>query len=133
MKPYILIIDDDEEDREFIAEAFGDIEQHLVLYFPNALQVLGYLKKLDEHLMPNLIVTDYKMPGLDGFSFVSYLKRHKLYSKIKVVGLTSGMTDFEKDRLTTAGVTKIFTKPSSVYEYKRLASELRDIAGEYVK
>jgi CheY-like chemotaxis protein len=129
MKPYILIIDDDEEDREFIAEAFGKTEQDSVLYFPNALQVLGYLKKLDEDSMPNLIVTDYKMPGLDGFSFVSYLKRHKLYSKIKVVGLTSGMTEFEKDRLTTAGVTKIFTKPNSVQDYKQLAVELKGIAG----
>jgi CheY-like chemotaxis protein len=128
MKPYILIIDDDEEDREFIAEAFGKTEQEAVLYFPNALQVLGYLKKLDEHAMPNLIVTDYKMPGLDGFSFVSYLKRHKLYSEIKVVGLTSGMTEFEKDRLTTAGVTKIFTKPNTIEEYRKLALELKDIA-----
>jgi CheY-like chemotaxis protein len=128
MKPYILIIDDDQEDREFIAEAFGT-GQESVLYFPNALQVLGYLKKLDEDSLPNLIVTDYKMPGLDGFSFVSYLKRHKLYSKIKVVGLTSGMTEFEKDRLTTAGVRKIFTKPSSVEDYKQLAVELKSIAG----
>jgi CheY-like chemotaxis protein len=128
MKPVILIIDDDQEDIEFITEAFGEINNITVLYFKNALQVLGHLKKLDEDSLPNLIVTDYKMPGLDGFSFVSYLKRHHLYSRIKVLGLTSGMTDFERDRLTTAGVSKIFIKPTSVDEYATLARELVETA-----
>lgn len=125
----VFVVDDDLTDQEFLKTAFNQIDFHSVQFFSDVFSIVQKLKTLEPALLPNLIIADYKMPSLDGFNLVSFLKKNTHLSSIKVVILTGSITDNESYRLVSAGVTKILIKPDSILNYKNLAIELRELAG----
>lgn len=128
MKKVIFLVDDDKEDKELMEAAFTELDYYSVHYYSSVQDLLRSLKLLDETALPSLIITDYQMPVMDGFNLVSFLKRHDKFNTINVVILTSSITENEKKRLTKAGASKIYTKPSFYNDYKTIASELKDLA-----
>ncbi|MDB5249194.1 MAG: response regulator receiver [Segetibacter sp.] len=129
MKADILVVEDDNEDIDFIKQAFSKIEGVSVEYFSNSFDVIMYLKTADNHL-PTLIITDYNMPRIDGFNLVAFLKRSEKFHTIPLVVLTGNINVVEKERLMSAGVYKIYSKPDQVKGYVRIAKELIQIAKE---
>ncbi len=124
MKGKILVVEDDLEDVEMIQHAFEVNNWDNVLYFSNVFKVLEYLQTLDEAALPALLVTDYNMPKLNGFNLVAFLRRNPLYSSIKIIMIAGQLPGGEEERLLTAGVEKIYLKPSSMKEYTNIAAEL---------
>jgi CheY-like chemotaxis protein len=124
----ILVIDDDPEDIALIQQAFTQLGCDTVIFFPSAFEVIKYLKTLNEASLPKLLVTDYNLPTIDGFNLLSFIKRTPSFSSIKVVVITTAISLTEKSRLTDAGVTKIYIKPSSFKEYKKITEELISLA-----
>jgi two-component system chemotaxis response regulator CheY len=84
MAARILVVDDDESIRELLrlhlSGAGYDVE-----VAPDAIAA-GYMVL---RRAPDLIITDVKMPHMDGFEFVAALKADKTLPKIPVVFLTS--------------------------------------------
>lgn len=122
-----MVVEDDAEDLDLVKQAFTEINYSEVFYFTDAFQLLKYLKTNDTCL-PALIVTDYKMPKIDGFNLVAFLKRNELFGNINVVMLTGIITETEKQRLLTTGVSKVYLKPHSYEKYISLATELANLA-----
>jgi CheY-like chemotaxis protein len=123
----IFVVDDDLGDQEFLEAAFDEIGFHGLEVFSDVYSIVHKLKAMEPHLLPQLIITDYKMPTLDGFNLLSFIKKSEKLSSIKVVILTGSIAENEKHRLVSAGVTKIVIKPASVIDYKNMALELRDL------
>ncbi len=86
----IMIIDDDAETLNLMTK------QMEVLYdvraFPSGEEALEALKNTNEGQLPDLILLDISMKGLDGYEVLDRLKADDLTKKIPVVFLT-GMTD----------------------------------------
>ena len=84
MAARILVVDDDESIRELLRLHLGaagyDVE-----VAPDAIAA-GYMVLRSP---PDLIITDVKMPHMDGFEFVAALKADRTLPKIPVVFLTS--------------------------------------------
>ncbi len=84
MSARILVVDDDESIRELLrlhlSAAGYDVE-----LAPDAIAA-GYMVL---RRAPDLIITDVKMPHMDGFEFVAALKADPTLPKIPVVFLTS--------------------------------------------
>ncbi len=85
----VMIIDDDDEMRTLMSQQLGVLYD--VAGFPSGESALAFLGKDDEEL-PQIILLDISMNGMDGYEVVGRLKGNEKYKKIPVVFLT-GMTD----------------------------------------
>lgn len=85
--PEIILVDDDEEDRRLLTEAFNDINSSLTIteffYGEDALACLEE-KKISGHF-PVLIVLDLFLPKLSGLQILSRIKADTALSVIPVV------------------------------------------------
>ena len=71
------------------------------------------LRMIDEH-MPDLVVLDYKMTGMDGMAVMKTLRAKPETQRLPVLMLTA-MTDEPSTRAGfEAGVTDYVTKPFSI-------------------
>ncbi|HEX8392211.1 MAG TPA: response regulator [Longimicrobium sp.] len=104
--PVILVVDDDELHRElhcmmlrragYHAEAADGGEE--------ALRWIGDTR-------PALVLTDLRMPGLDGFAFVERLRREPRLTGIPVIMVTGDAPEVAPARAMAAGLSALLPKP----------------------
>jgi len=97
----VLLVDDDEDIREIVAEILSD-EGYKVRLAHNGREAL---RALDEMTAPpELILLDLMMPEIDGAQFLAILDEHPVHAGIPVVVVTaSRKTAPEAVRLKVAG------------------------------
>ena len=72
------------------------------------------LLNLLEHILPDMIILDIEMPGMDGYEIINILKNNPKWSSIPVIFLTSRTDEIsELEGLSLGAVDYIF-KPFSV-------------------
>jgi putative two-component system response regulator len=75
----------------------------------SAMKMIELIKKIT----PDLILLDIKMPEMDGFEALAYLKSNPSYSGIPVIFLTGNTDAAIEARGFELGVTDFITKPFS--------------------
>ena len=131
-KPFILIADDDQEDRYLLHTAFEEIGQSDdIALVENGLQVFAYLDtSLEQSDMPALIVLDLNMPILNGMETLSRLKAHNLYKNIPVIMFTTSIHEVEKARCLEIGAADFIKKPARFQQTISTARYLHESAIE---
>jgi len=129
-KPFILIADDDQEDRYLLHTAFEEIGRSNDIYLvENGLQVFKYLESSMEHSgMPSLIVLDLNMPILNGMETLSRLKAHTIYKTIPVIMFTTSVHEVEKERCLEIGAADFIKKPARFQQTISTARYLHESA-----
>lgn len=116
----ILIIEDDAFQRRFLQlylEAAGfDVE-----YGENSLEGL---KKLKENHSFDLIMSDLKMPVMNGIEFLIEMKKHKEFSSIPVVMLSKIDNAKIKEKARTLGAFLFMEKPFTNEKISKLLKKL---------
>lgn len=80
----ILYVDDDIEDIEIFHDALLDVDASIqLLTARNGKDALALLGAAD--LLPNYIVLDINMPGMDGKSCLQEIRKEKRYDPIEIV------------------------------------------------
>jgi CheY-like chemotaxis protein len=117
-QPVILLAEDREDDIVLIREAFkkGGVPQptHVVRDGEGAIAYLaGHGEYADraEYPLPSLLLLDLKMPRLDGFDVLSWIKRQPSLRAIRVVVLTSSEDIFDVNRAYEMGANSFLVKP----------------------
>ena len=106
---HILVVDDQPDTLTMVVRALED-EQYTVSEATSGPQAL---RMIDEH-MPDLVVLDYKMTGMDGLAVMRTLRAKPETQLLPVLMLTA-MTDEPSTRAGfEAGVTDYVTKPFSI-------------------
>lgn len=105
MSMTILIVEDDDEIRDLLAEMLGD-EGYAVLTASDGQQALDVLAAPP---VPNLIVLDLMMPNMDGWTLRSRLLEDGKLADIPVVVL-SGAADLRQGASGLQAV-RVLTKP----------------------
>jgi diguanylate cyclase (GGDEF)-like protein len=103
--PRILVVDDASAIRELLAvllEGFGSVE--LAESGEEALQRVA-------NLMPDLILLDVSMPGMDGYEVCRQLKRNPATEPIPIVFLTALDTNESEELGLEIGATDFIRKP----------------------
>ncbi len=121
----IMVVDDDAEDRQLIADAFAEAGVRCRLAFAADGEAL--LRYLGTHLPPGLVVLDLNMPGLSGLDVLAVLKADERYKAIPVVVLTTSRAEDDIAGAYGLGAASYIVKPSS---YRRLC-ELAERLGHY--
>ncbi|ETZ23033.1 hybrid sensor histidine kinase/response regulator transcription factor [Pedobacter sp. V48] len=106
-KHTVLIIEDHAELRQLIKESL--IKQYRVLVAKNGLE--GWENAIAE--IPDLIISDVMMPGIDGFTLCNQLKSDERTSHIPVVLLTAKSSETDQISGLSGGADLYLTKPFS--------------------
>lgn len=117
----ILIVDDEEMVREVVGDAL--VSEFNVFEASNGVEALELLSK---NLAPQLIITDYNMPRMNGREFIKSLREN--YSDVPVICLTGqGNKDIHLD-MWMKGVFEYIEKPfdpTSLLAKAKTAIELK--------
>ena len=102
----VLVIDDEDDARDAMTQLL-EFEGFRVLGYSNGLDALEYLEKADP---PRVIVTDIRMPVMDGLEFRKALLGHARLARIPLIVVT-GLDPFVSAAL---GAQHVFRKPVDV-------------------
>ena len=106
----ILIVEDQEDINNYIANLLQD--EYNVLQKFDGLE--GYAKCMQT--LPDLIISDVMMPGMDGFEFCEKVKKQERTAHIPVILLTAKAADQFKIKGMTTGADAFITKPFNTEE-----------------
>lgn len=117
-KPIFLLLEDSEDDAVLVQRAFqkGHILNSL-LTLRNAEEGMAYLLGSGayndrEHFpVPALILLDLKLPGIDGFDFLRWLRQQPRLEKLRVVVLSSSGGVRDIDLAYKLGANSYLIKP----------------------
>ena len=105
----VLIVDDEKELCEIIAMQI-DIPKVKTLASSNSIEAFNIIasQKID------LVVTDFKMPGMNGCELVS--KATDEIQDPPVFFMMTGFSDFKTSDLKKHGVSRLYSKPGDMTE-----------------
>ena len=104
----LLIIDDE-------PSLLTMLSGHLSQYYHVATATNGYDGlKLSKDLLPDIIICDMMMPGMDGIEFLERIKGEKTLAHIPIIMLTAKSLDDDRIRALEHGAEAYLTKPISL-------------------
>ena len=115
--PKILVVEDDVNAREIMGRFLQQYDWTVVLA-ASGQQALNYLN----NTVPDLIVLDLMMPGMDGFEFMQLLRQNLDWRSIPVIVVTA-KTLTAKDQQRLEGVVRVYQKAD--FNRQDLLNEVR--------
>lgn len=113
LKHSVFIVDDDQDDRESIRDAFlANKHNQEYVFMKNGDQLLGHFKNNPEK-HPSLILLDLNMPGRDGRDVLKDIKRNDQLKPIPVIVITTSSSVKDREASYSLGANCFVTKPDS--------------------
>jgi adenylate cyclase len=115
MKATILVVDDETDNLEIVSDYLGQADaEYKILQAKNGAIAL----KIAEKVIPDLVLTDWNMPVMDGLELTKALKKNELLMHIPVVMQTANTEDRQLKQAFESGVMDYIKKPISSLELK---------------
>jgi CheY-like chemotaxis protein len=120
MNKRFLVIDDDTDDRELFTEALASVDP--IIECDQATDGAEALKRLTgrEIDRPDIIFLDINMPVMDGWQFLTRLKKDDVYKHIPVIVYTTSSTLKDKRIADDLGALCFITKPHAFGRLKHM-------------
>jgi CheY-like chemotaxis protein len=132
----ILIVEDNEDDAFLIQRA---LERANVLnpvkVVRSGEEALAYLKgeglfkDRTGYPLPGLVLLDLKMPGIDGFAVLDWVRQQASFRQMRVVVLTSSTDVRDVNRAFRSGADSFLIKPA---DFLRLAGFGEALSGSWL-
>jgi CheY-like chemotaxis protein len=129
----ILIVDDWEDDILLIQRAFlkGNIQNpiHAVRSGEEAVAYLkgeGKYSHRDEYPLPGLILLDLKMPGMDGFEVLKWIRREPGLKATRVIVLTASNLMRDVNEAYRLGANSFLVKPTDFDQFTATCKLIKD-------
>jgi len=105
-----VVVLDDEEDSLEVAEII------LMEYGATVHTAINGVEGLEtvRNAMPRFVISDLSMPEMDGWGFISNMKKDPILSSIPVIALTAHAMVGDRERAVSAGFHNYLTKPLTV-------------------
>jgi CheY-like chemotaxis protein len=96
--PWVLVAEDDENDFFFLQRAVAKANAAVrLVHTINGAVAMLYLEE-NQRDVPILIVTDLKMPAVDGFSLLTWLRSNPRFANIPVLIWSASEQQKDRDR-----------------------------------
>ncbi len=102
----VLVVDDEHLIRQIISIILKSAGYKVI----EAVSGNDALRKMTDRDF-GLVITDLRMPGMDGIEFIKQLRSKSTHRFVPVIMLTSEFSDFKKNEAETAGVSDWIVKP----------------------
>lgn len=111
-KKKILIVEDDVFNMKLVSDLleFNGFEAIKAEDGPKALDIL-------KTVLPDLILLDLQLPGIDGFEVLKQIRNNELTKKIKVIVMTASVTKEDEGRIEKAKFDGYIVKPINTREF----------------
>ena len=116
--PLLLIVEDNDDIRQYIADTFGD--DYRIIQASNGEEGLQRACEL----MPDIIVSDIMMPKMNGIQLTRQLKDDIRTCHIPIILLTAKDADEDKEEGYDSGADSYLTKP---FTAKLLSSRIQNL------
>jgi CheY-like chemotaxis protein len=132
-KLIILIAEDDPNDLELLRHVVTD--HGVEVDFQSAHdgeQVVNYLRgegqfaDRDVHPLPDIVVLDLKMPRMNGFEVLQWLRQEPGLTRIPAVVLSGSGLEADIEEAYRLGANTYFTKPGQLAELRKIIGALID-------
>lgn len=129
----ILLAEDDENDIFLMGRAFD--RAHIPnprFVVRNGQEAINYLAgagnyaQRDKYPLPGLLLLDLKMPWMDGFDVLRWLRSQHQFDTLPVVVLTSSKLQSDIDKSREMGVYDYRVKPHVFEDLVRLLDDVRN-------
>ena len=128
----ILVAEDDTTDAFLLKRTFVRTGKNTSLHFVrDGQEVVDYLSgegtfaDREQHPIPTLLLSDLKMPRLDGFQVLDWLRRQPGLKRLPVVILSSSNEPRDVNRAYDLGVNSYLVKPHSAERLSALVQQLQ--------
>lgn len=121
------IIDDDQDDRELFLDAISEITSDVICHAAgDPEEFLANLNSLGK--VPDVIFLDINMPRVDGYQFLSLIRKDCRFNNTKIVMYSTSINNHDKARAKSLGANDFITKPTT---YNELCKALRNFVDEF--
>jgi CheY-like chemotaxis protein len=121
MTTKVLLVDDDEEDRELFCYALATINSEIDCIEAgdgeDGLKLLN-----DNSFIPDYIFLDLNMPRVNGMLFLERIKKNLRLKDIPVIIYTTSKLQYDKDKAFKKGAIHFITKPTKLSEIQEAIS-----------
>jgi|SRR5688500_4224310 len=128
LKP-VLLVDDSWDDALLLKRAFRRAAvPNPIVHLPGGeleLEELETILQRRDCWTPALILLDVKMPKVDGFEILKWVKSRVEFTSVPTVMLTSSNLPQDILRAETLGATCFLTKPQTFQELMSLVNRIR--------
>ena len=114
----LLIIEDNRDIAAYIGAQFAS--QYAISYATNGDEGLDKAQQL----VPDLIITDLMMPGMDGLEVCRQVRGNEIINHIPIIIVTAKITEDERIRGLEAGADAYLTKPFNTEELQMRVEKL---------
>lgn len=120
----VLVIDDSEFDRRMITLAMKTADEDLTF------MELSRGEKAIETMqaaIPDVVLLDIRMPGIDGFEVLDMIKRENIFCNCKVIMISGSCAEADRAMSKEKGASAYYTKPHSLLDYENMAREIHGL------
>ena len=117
---HILLVEDNRMDVELTLDAFREARLHNTVHVAtNGRDALDYIfgrapyADRETYPLPNLVLLDLKLPGIDGFEVLRQIKATPVLKRLPVVILTSSKEEGDRALSYDIGANSYLVKPVS--------------------
>lgn len=130
---HILLVEDNRLDIELTLDAFREARLGNSVYVAkNGTEALDYLYGREQYAdrekypLPDIILLDLKMPGIDGFEVLRRVKAEPEIKRIPVIILTSSREEGDLALSYDCGANSYLVKPVSFEGFLKVVEQVQD-------
>lgn len=138
MAKTILVAEDDPNDQFLIERELKKLAFPVQVCFVNdGEQTIDYLSALDkpdcQFPKPDLMFVDLKMPRLNGFELLEWMRKHGFCGRILTVVVSSSSLQQDIDKAYDLGANAYIVKPAILEDYVRVFRTTGEFFLEYAQ
>ncbi len=104
----VFLVEDNQDNADLISDILGS-RYHLV-HFPSPDKLLAGIKRKTLP-MPDLLLLDISLPGMDGVELLHRLRGDPAFQAIPAIALTAHALRHDRERFLAAGFNSYVSKP----------------------
>ncbi|HET6589692.1 MAG TPA: response regulator [Candidatus Nitrosocosmicus sp.] len=124
LHPSVMVIDDEVELAELYSR-FLELSGFNCVYFTDPLEALDYFSKNMNRF--SLVITDLKMPGIDGLELAKRVRKYNNSVKILLVTAFLVEENLDHDKVMESGIDTVLEKPFHFKDLRPMIKEFLTI------
>jgi CheY-like chemotaxis protein len=125
--PLLLLVEDSEDDAFFFGRTLQKSGITCSLHHvTDGAQAIEYLRDAsrDPQHFPRAIFLDLKMPVVNGFEVLDWMRTQAFPAPLEVIVLSGSEHPYDKERATQLGATDYLVKPVKVDDFRRALQDI---------